>query len=254
MKHLDLKSVTAYVEQNIGSFHQKRLQRLEGLELEKVLKRKNPYLFKAKGIGTAQDLIRLILDAYLSSQEETIFGEFLEGLARFICTELYGGRKSMTEGIDLEFDRDGVYYIVAIKSGPNWGNSSQIKRMRENFRQAIKIFRTNNSDTSNIIAVNGCCYGRNSKPNKGDYSKLCGQRFWDFISGDSELYTQIVVPLGHQAEERNTQFQNAYDQVINRFVRELMADFFIGDFIDWDKLVRFNSAANPPKKAKKKAL
>ena len=32
----------------------------------------------------------------------------------------------VSPGIDLEFDKDGVRYIVTIKSGPNWGNSSQI--------------------------------------------------------------------------------------------------------------------------------
>jgi hypothetical protein len=40
------------------------------------LKRKNPYLFKAKNILTAQDLVKNLLDAYLQSQEETTFKEF----------------------------------------------------------------------------------------------------------------------------------------------------------------------------------
>jgi len=33
----------------------------------------------------------------------------------------------------------------------------------------------------NIVAVNGCCYGRDNRPDKGDYLKYCGQRFWEFI-------------------------------------------------------------------------
>ncbi len=83
MKQINLNNVQKYVEDNIGTFHSKRLQNLEKLKLKLVLERKNPYLFKAKNILTANDLVRNLLDAYLSSQEETIFGDFLEGLAIF---------------------------------------------------------------------------------------------------------------------------------------------------------------------------
>lgn len=43
-----LNDVVQYVEQNIGTFHQKRIESLTSLKLDRVLKRKNPYLFKAK--------------------------------------------------------------------------------------------------------------------------------------------------------------------------------------------------------------
>lgn len=89
MAQLDLNEVTRFVENNIGAFHDKRLARLQTLSLNKVLKRKNPYLFKAKNVLTAQDLIKSILDAHLSSQEETIFGEFLENLAIYISEEVH---------------------------------------------------------------------------------------------------------------------------------------------------------------------
>ena len=48
MKTLNLKIISEYVEKNIGVFHQKRIESLEGLKLSQVLKRKNPYLFRAK--------------------------------------------------------------------------------------------------------------------------------------------------------------------------------------------------------------
>jgi hypothetical protein len=119
MHPLSLNSVTEYVEQHIRDFHARRLQSLRKLKLKHVLKRKNPYLFKAKNIMTGERLVAMLLDAHLSSQEETIFGEFLEGLAIFVCGQVYGGRKSSAEGIDLEFERDGIHYLVSIKSGPN---------------------------------------------------------------------------------------------------------------------------------------
>lgn len=69
MKKLNLKDVTKYVEKNIGTFHQKRIAGLDGLRLNRVLVKKNPYLFKAKYILTAQDIIKSLTDAYISSQE-----------------------------------------------------------------------------------------------------------------------------------------------------------------------------------------
>jgi len=209
--------------------------------LKEVLGRKNPYLFKAKDIATAPDLVKLILDAHLSSQEEGIFGGFLEELAIFICNKIYGGHKSSAEGIDLEFDKNNVKYIVTIKSGPNWGNSRQISKMLDDFRKAKKVLRTN-AKTTNIIAVNGCCYGIDDNPDKGDYIKLCGQRFWAFISGDEHLYTKIIEPLGYRAKEKNDQFLQEYGRVINKFTLEFGKNYCSrdGDIL-WDKLVKFNS-------------
>ena len=138
MKALDIQKVVQYVEENIGYFHQKRIQRLNKLKLSQVLKRKNPYLFKAKYMQTSEQIIRGIVDAHISSNEETIFGNWLEGLAIFISNEVYRGYKSGITGIDLEFDKENIRYIVTIKSGNNWGNSSQIKKMISDFKTAKK--------------------------------------------------------------------------------------------------------------------
>jgi hypothetical protein len=182
-----------------------------------------------------------LLDAYLSSSEETIFGDYLEELAIFINSETFGGQKSSAQGIDLEFTRDGIRYIVSIKSGPNWGNSSQIKKLQLDFKNAAKTLRTSNSRL-HIQAVNGCCYGRGANEDKGDYRKLCGQSFWEFISGNDTLYTDLIEPLGHQARQRNMEFEEKYSRVVNLFVQEFLQNFctLSGD-IDWPKLVAFNS-------------
>lgn len=247
---LSLSEITSYVEKNIGTFHENRLKSLEDLKLNTIIKRKNPYLFKAKNILTAQDFVKFLLDAFLSSQEETIFGDFLEGLSIFICGRAYGGRKSSAEGIDLEFEREKIKYIMAVKSGPNWGNSSQIRRMKEDFRRAKKILRGKVPDT-HIIAVNGCCYGRDNKPDKGDYFKYCGQQFWEFISGDSSLYTRLIEPLGHKAKEKNEKFLKSYSRILNKFTHSFIEDFCEDGQIDWEKIVRFNSSAEKPKTIRK---
>ncbi len=131
---------------------------------------------------------------------------------------------------------------MAIKSGPNWGNSSQITKMATDFRTAKRTLRTSNSKL-NIVAVNGCCYGRDSKLDKGDYFKYCGQRFWEFISGDDQLYTKIIEPLGHKAKQENDAFVASYSQTLNKFTKDFTNTYCKDNgTIDWNKLVRFNSA------------
>ncbi len=240
--------VTAYVEANIGAFHSKRLEALKKLRLEKLLRRKNPYLFKSKNLTVASDLIRSLLTAHLSSQEETLFGEFLEGLAIYVAEIVHGGQKSAATGIDLEFTAEDVRYIVSIKSGPNWGNSSQISKMRDNFATATRLIRQGNR-TANVIAVNGCCYGRNASPDKAGFFKYCGQEFWELISGDTEFYQRIIEPLGHEAKQRNRDFASQYGAVVNQMTQKFIDGFCAEDgAIDWPKLVAFSSKKGPAPK------
>ena len=238
---VNVKELVSYVEKNIQNFHKRRLESLLELKLQKVLKRKNPYLFKAKNINNASHLVIILLDAHLSSQEETIFGDFLEKLAVFICGRTYDGKKSAAEGIDLEFERENTIYLVSVKSGPNWGNSRQTKKMIDDFKRAKKVLRTN-SPSLNIVAVNGCCYGKDKKPDKGEYFKFCGQRFWSFVSGNENLYTEIIQPLGHKAKRKNDKFLKEYSKVINKFTLEFIKSFCNkeGEIL-WEKVVKLNS-------------
>ncbi len=241
MEKLNLKDVIDYVETNIEVFHNNRLISLNKLKLKQILKRKNPYLFKAKNIENANDLIKGILDAFLSSQEETLFGNWLEGLAIFINGKVYNGRKSGISGIDLEFENENKRFIVSIKSGPNWGNSSQIKKMITDFDKARKTLLTSNSKLE-IVAVNGCCYGIDESSYKqGNYYKYCGKNFWSFISGEENLYLDLIEPIGHNAFVHNTKFKTAYNTVLNLFVVEFVKDFCIKGEINWEKLILFNS-------------
>lgn len=241
MNQLNLSEVKEYVETNIGTFHKKRIERLDKLKLKIVLKKKNPYLFKAKHILTASEIVQSIVDAFISSNEETIFGDWLEGLAIFINQKVYGGWKSGIPNIDLEFDKNKVRYIINIKSGPNWGNSSQISKMKSDFLTAKRTLRTSNSKLM-VVSINGCCYGIDNNPDKGDYFKYCGQEFWEFISGNNNLYIDIIEPLGHKSKERNDEFIKSYSKMLNQFTRDFINDFckLNGD-IDWEKLVILNS-------------
>ncbi|KAA0257504.1 cytosolic protein [Deferribacter autotrophicus] len=236
-----LDEIRVYVAENIGKFHGKKLARLRKLKLKEILRKKNPYLFKVKNFESASEIVKGIVDAFISSQEETMFGDWLEDLAIFVCYKVYGGMKSTALGIDLEFVRDGKRYLVSIKSGPNWGNSSQIKKMEQDFKNA-KI-RLRGRVNEEIVCVNGCCYGRVTV-DKGGYLKICGQDFWELISGEPNLYIDIIEPLGYQAREKNEEYLVEYNAKLNLFTNEFIEIFCFKDGrIDWERLVNFNSGS-----------
>lgn len=251
MTKVNYTKVNGFISTNVMKpFYEIRLEKLMALNLNTILKRKNPYLFKAKNIETSGEFVKYILDAYLSSQEETMFGNLLEKLAIFVCQETFGGKKA-TEGIlksvDLEFERDKKYYIVGIKSGIYWGNKDQKDKMKQNFKKAKEILKKSGIKKE-ILAVNGCIYGKENKPFKEqedvhqNYYKICGQEFWELISGDSNLYKQIILPLDKEAKKRSEHFQEIYNGKSNEMIKQFSDEFLTKKGqIDWEKMIDFVS-------------
>lgn len=115
--------------------------------------------------------------------------------------------------------------------------------MQSNFVRLRKTLGTSGGRV-NAAFINGCCYGKDNNPDKGDYQKLCGQRFWELISGDEDLYMDIIEPIGQDAVVRNEEFLMSYNQMINKFTREFALDYCNEDgIIDWMKLIKYNSEA-----------
>ena len=240
MKPLSFNAVNQFVNENIVDFHKKRISALERLKLVNLL-RKNPYLFKAKNIQTAGELMKGLLDALLSSSEEKFFGDFLEDLAIFIASQTCNGRKSTAPGVDLEFENKGIHYIVSVKSGPNWGNSSQQSKLADDLQKAALRLKQSQYH-KNVQPVLGICYGKTRTSYLRGYLKAVGQNFWYLISENENLYTDIIEPIGYRAKEHNRAFGDARARVENRFTKEFIDQYCENDgSIDWIRLVEFNS-------------
>lgn len=239
-----IKLITEYVAEHIGEFHQNRIKKLQSIKINDLLKKKNPYLYRAKNINNSCDMVKSLAVAFVSSAEETIFGDWLEGLAIYVNRLVYGGRKSSSEGIDLEFDKEGIRYLVTIKSGPKWSNSSSLAKMKDHFAKAKRIIKTSGSKI-NVEAVNGCCYGKedNAYKAKGDYYKYCGEEFWTFISGVPTLYKDIVEPLATNAKKSNEEYEKEYNKMITKLNCKFVSDYCnaaTGE-INWSKIIELNS-------------
>lgn len=207
-----------------------------------MLQKKNPYLFRAKNVITAQELVTSFLDAKLSASEEKIFGDFLEDLAIYVAQKTVNAQKSSSSCIDFEFRKGDKIVVVSVKSGLNWGNSSQWKALETDFKRAQKVLMQS-SHVNNVQCVLGVSYGKaKTTLKRGIILQVCGQNFWYMISGSESFYKDIVEPLGYKAKELNESFNEKKAQLVNKLTKEFLDDFCTKDGkIMWDKVVKFNS-------------
>ena len=199
-------------------------------------------MFRAKNIITAQELVTSFLDAKLSASEEKIFGDFLEDLAIFVAQKTVNAKKSSGSGIDFEYRKGNTFFIVSVKSGLNWGNSSQWKALETDYKRAQRVLMQS-SHVNNVKCILGVCYGKaRTTLKRGIIWQVCGQNFWYMISSSESFYRDIVEPLGHKAKELNESFKEKKAQLVNKLTKEFLDDFCSDDGkILWEKVVKFNS-------------
>ncbi len=241
MKPLNLDDVREYASTNIEYFYQCRIASLKQLKLSRLLQR-NPYLFGSKDILIAWDLMEDLLTRFLTSSEDKYFTNFLKGLAFFVADKTCNARKSAMPGVDLEFVNHGTYYIVSVKSGLNWENSSRHRKFVQGLGKATSQVRQEQV-TLAVQPVLGICYGKMHTTNTPDgYLKVVGRNFWYLISESETLYTDIIEPIGYRIREYIDTFDLRDSGILNRFTKEFM-EKFCNDTgtIDWLKVVTFNS-------------
>jgi hypothetical protein len=255
MKKETSQLIEEFVHENIDSFHARRIENIRALKLNQVLKNKNPYLFRAKNLIRADELVAALLDARQSSSEEGSFGGFLEELAIFVAKITVGGEKSGIEGIDIELKRNRVRYLIAVKSGKNWGNASQHAKLRDNFKRAVKVLKQSKY-VGEIQPTLGIAYGNFKTVNTGGFLHIGGQSFWNLISDDRNFYVDLIEPLGHESERFNERFEEEKSASYNRLTREFVNEYCDTDGkIDWPRLVHFVSGnLEEPTKPSRKRL
>jgi len=232
----------ALIAQSLGEFYKRRIQRLGTLKLRNVLLRKNPYLYKALGTQSATEIVEEILKAYLGASDEGLFGDvFFEPIAAAVS----GGVVSPSEGVDIAIETKDRYMAVAVKSGPNPYNASQVKRQSDEFaslrRRLLKLRKQ-------FDPVLGHCYGKKQTlpTSRQAYRDSSGQKFWQELTGDREFYLKLIRYMEDKVIAKHREaYKTDYQNAINRYVREFTNDFCRDDgAIDWEKLLHFNSGAD----------
>ena len=211
-----------------------RLRKRLSIRPEKIIESKNPFLFCTRAVEGPEAYARMLIDAFLTSSEETIFGTVLEQIAIAICCRARSGWKSTTENIDLEYDSGEIRTIVQIKSGTKWGNSSQRKKLEQSFKTSQRILRQGKSGQV-VRCVEGCCYGKSGTKDKGTYFTIVGRDFWYEISGWNGTASAVLQTLEKYA-------RNGFHEDRKNAVREMVSYLkdrgaIEGDNLIWDKIL-----------------
>lgn len=223
----------------LEEFYSILIEKINKLDIVKIMKHKNPYLYRAKAMQSASEIVESVLSAYVTSSEETIFGNcFFEPLA----IAASGGNKALAEGIDIMMHEENTIYAVAVKSGTSVFNADSKKRQEENFTAAAKLAQQARMRYDPII---GYGYGKKKETGRGKpkmYRELAGKQFWSELTGDDDFYLKIIKFMGILPEQYVTAYKESYNKASNRLVREFSNQFCTEDgSIDWEKLVEFNS-------------
>ena len=237
----DKKEVIAAIANGLDNFYKSLIDKTNKLDIKKIMKRKNPYLYRAKALQNANDIVSSVLDAFVTSSEETIFGNcFFEPLA----IAASGGSKALAEGVDIMIEKkeENTIYAVAVKSGTSVFNADSKKRQEQNFAAAAKLAKQAKARYEAII---GYGYGKKRMSGKGVpkmYQELAGQDFWAELTGEDEFYLKIIQFMGELPEQYLEDYQKSYNNAMNRLLKQFTTEFCkdTGE-IDWDKLVKFNS-------------
>ena len=223
----------------LDNFYQALISKADKLNIKIIMRSKNPYLFRAKAMNGATQIVEAVLTAFISSSEETIFGNvFFEPIA----TAAGQGNKALAEGIDIMAERGDTIYAVAVKSGTKVFNADSRAKQEQNFKAAMKLAQ---QAKKRYVPIVGYSYGRKKASDRGlpkIYSELAGQDFWYELTGDDQFHIKLIRFMGDLPERYVEEFEQAYQRATNRLVREFTNEFCLEDgSIDWEKLVEFNA-------------
>lgn len=250
---IGIVALQAKIETLLEEFYARRIAALDTIDLEKALRRKNPYLYKATGKNNAAEIVNELLVAHSSSSDETLFGNiFFEPLALWVAQENYRGDPSFAvtishgEGMDMSIEKLGSRVSpIAVKSGPNVFNASSKKKQAQNFASLRARLSKAGALYDPII---GYCYGKKKQSERGagagQYRELAGQDFWFELTGEPDFYLRIIDLMGVRPMAHAPLFTDAFNRASNRLSTAFLAGFQLETgAIDWEKFAMFNSAA-----------
>lgn len=231
------------IRQCLSNFYSRRIKALDGLDLKKILQRKNPYLFRANGIANAPEMINELLQAHITSSDENLFGEeFFEPICKALAA---ASHIAAAPGVDFVIEAEDSYEAVAMKSGPNALNASATRKQSQEFEEMRRSLNaTLRRVRKAFIPVMGCGYGRADSPptQSRKYRKLAGQAFWEHVTGESDFYLKLVRLMRDDPDRNRPVYTQSRDRAVNRFVKQFSQAFCddSGNIL-WENLVEFNS-------------
>lgn len=202
--------------------------KLLSLHINDIIRNKNPYLYRASGIETCEQLVSRAFNDYVSSSVEGYFGPFFEAVARVIS----GGVKPPKGGeVDLFIKLDGTVRLYVIKSGSKGFNSSSYDKAKRDIDSAEARLWQDKVTTEKRISF---AYGRRAKTSmKGGIVHLSSKDFWAELSGDPNFYKKLLDVCALLAPLYVADMQAPLADLL----KEAQESFCEGDSVNWDKVM-----------------
>jgi hypothetical protein len=242
------KLLEAKLDELLNQFFDRRIETLQKLDLIKTLKRKNPYLYRAVGVGSASEIVREILLAFISSSDETNFGTiFFEPLAKWAaeqtaCKDMEAKvNVGNAAGVDITIEDAVCFMAIAVKSGTHvFNKQSRETQVKEFEALRSRLFKLK----KRFDPVVGYCYGKKSQHKQRNlkFQEFAGQKFWHLITHEEDFYLRIIELMEKTPKLHAPKFKDEFTKAENRFVKEFLYHFSKKDgSIDWRKLAKMNS-------------
>ena len=172
----------------------------------------HPFLLKylanfLEGNDSPESIAKALLyPRILGASITTIFGNKAQKMVNVIFENLQG---SMIPGIDIEFEDaiDNRKKYCQLKSGPNTINKDDILTIKNHFKDAKNLAKTNMLDINVRDLIVGVIYGSPNDLNNhykkidDEYPVFIGADFWHRVTGDEEFYDKLIDSIGEVAIE-----------------------------------------------------
>lgn len=247
---IDQKHLDAEVQRLLEILYTKRFEKLGAIDLKRLMK-KNPYLFRSIGINDPNELVEALLDAFLSSSDETIFGnDFFEPLAYWTATAASKDDPDTVvsvgsaSGMDIAIETATAFLAIAVKSGTNIFNAQSNKGQSSEFKELQARLRKMGKEIRPIV---GYGYGRHQSRSSSSAEKHAGQAFWHLLSNEADYYLRISDSIGKYATQHKTEYERAYIRTKTRILKQLVINFVDDEgCLDWRAIFRYNSGEGRP--------
>lgn len=225
-----LEKAKVWWREELAASHKENTLKLSSLAEFNI----NPFLWSylayfLEGDSSPKSLARvLIYPRILGTSITTSFGARAQSFISGIFEGTFG---STTPGIDLEFtdQLDGRKKYCQIKAGPNVINHDDVKTIKDHFRKANNLARTNHLKVQTDDYLFCLLYGEPSEKNafikavEEDYPVAIGKEFWHRLTGDPEFYGDIIKAIGEVANEFN--MKETVNSVIDSLSKEIAAKY-----------------------------
>ena len=233
-----------YIQAGIYGISIKKYEWLAEQTIDSLLATNHAQWDLLQGDIDGETWLRRQIQVGLTALDNELRGLLLKRLAIFTSTRLGIGMLSIFPGIDLEIKNGNTHYVIVIyPTADAAGVPSAQKSFDKDTTLAISSIRHINTLQYRVDSVLGICVGQASTQyNVRGNLEIKGADFWHLISGKQNFYTEMLVPLLHQASAFEADLQSEQNEIIENLLNDFQIRFnFSSSKKYWQTLLRHTS-------------